>query len=119
AESEITIPQQAGTAIISGSLDVSTVEDSGNRVSSGVGGNINVVGDNVGLFAATINASGRGGGGIIHIGGDYQGQNTLPRARQTLVSADSTITADGVSTESSTTADGGEVVLWSDELTRF
>ncbi|MEQ9539252.1 MAG: hypothetical protein RIU46_21050, partial [Deltaproteobacteria bacterium] len=74
AESEITIPQQAGTAIISGSLDVSTVEDSGNRVSSGVGGNINVVGDNVGLFAATINASGRGGGGIIHIGGDYQGQ---------------------------------------------
>jgi filamentous hemagglutinin family protein len=118
-ESGITIPHEAGTAIVSGSLDVSDVEDSGNALSSGMGGNVTVLGDNVGLFAATVDASGMGGGGTIHIGGDYQGQNTLPRARQTLVSADSTITADGVSSESGVTADGGEVVLWSDELTRF
>ncbi|MEQ9481939.1 filamentous hemagglutinin N-terminal domain-containing protein, partial [Coleofasciculus sp. F4-SAH-05] len=119
AESEITIPQEAGTAIISGSLDVSDVGNSDNTSSPVMGGTVNVLGNNVGLFAATINASGRKGGGIIHIGGDYQGQNTLPRARQTLVSADSTLTADGVSSESGITADGGEVVLWSDELTRF
>jgi filamentous hemagglutinin family protein len=118
-ESGITIPHEAGTAIVSGSLDVSDVEDSGNVLSSGMGSNVTVLGDNVGLFAATIDASGIGGGGTVHIGGDYQGQNTLPRASQTLVSADSTITADGISSESGTTVDGGEVVLWSDELTRF
>ncbi|MEQ9235475.1 CHAT domain-containing protein [Coleofasciculus sp. E2-BRE-01] len=118
-ESGITIPQEAGTAIVSGSLGVSDVAAEGNTLSSEMGGNVTVLGDNVGLFAATIDASGMGGGGIVHIGGDYQGQDTLPRARQTLVSADSTIIADGVSLESGTTADGGEVVLWSDELTRF
>ncbi|MEQ9625287.1 two-partner secretion domain-containing protein, partial [Coleofasciculus chthonoplastes] len=118
-ESGITIPQEAGTAIVSGSLNVSDVAAEGNTLSSGMGGNVNVLGDNVGLFAATIDASGMGGGGTVHIGGDYQGQDTLPRARQTLVSADSTITADGISSEFGTTVDGGEVVLWSDELTRF
>jgi CHAT domain-containing protein len=118
-ESGITIPQEAGTAIVSGSLNVSDVAAEGNILSSEMGGNVTVLGDNVGLFAATIDASGMGGGGIVHIGGDYQGQDTLPRARQTLVSADSTITADGISSESGITVDGGEVVLWSDELTRF
>jgi len=118
-ESGMTIPQETGITIVSGSLDVSAVEDSGNALSSGRGGTVNVLGDNVGLFAATVDASGIGGGGTVYIGGDYQGQNTLPRAKQTLVSADSTIIADGISSESGTTADGGEVVLWSDELTRF
>jgi filamentous hemagglutinin family protein len=78
-ESGINIPTSAGTAIVSGSLNVSAQN----------GGTAIVLGDKVGLVGATINASGTTGGGTVLIGGDYQGKGTLPNAFSTYVSNDS------------------------------
>ncbi|MEG4022712.1 two-partner secretion domain-containing protein, partial [Microcoleus sp. S13C4] len=98
------VPVTAGTAIASGSLNVS-----GNT-----GGTVNILGDKVGVIAGKIDASGINGGGNVLIGGDYQGLGTVPNALRTFVSSDSTINADAVSN-----GNGGRVIVWADETTRF
>ncbi|WP_446377291.1 CHAT domain-containing protein [Coleofasciculus sp. E2-BRE-01] len=110
-ESGITLPTEARTAIISGNLDVSTPDFS---ASPQIGGEVNVLGDNVGLIDATINASGANGGGTVRIGGEYQGSGTIPNALQTYVGQNSVINADAL-----IDGNGGNVILWSDEITRF
>lgn len=104
----IAIPTGAGNAIASGTIDTS------NRLTGHSGGAVNVFGTQVGLFGATINASGANGGGDIRIGGDYQGRGTVPNASQTLVSQDSTLSANALKN-----GNGGQVVVWSNQLTRF
>jgi filamentous hemagglutinin family protein len=103
-ESGINIPTSAGTAIVSGSLNVSAQN----------GGTAIVLGDKVGLVGATINASGTTGGGTVLIGGDYQGKGTLPNASNTYVSSDSAINADSL-----LNGNGGRVIVWADDTTRF
>ncbi len=94
----------AGNAIASGTLDVAGRQ----------GGDVAVVGDRIALLDATVNASGATNGGTVRIGGDYQGQPTLPGATLTYVDAESQITADaGIS------GDGGQVILWADGTTAF
>jgi len=110
-ESDTTLPTEARTAIISGNLDVSTPDFS---ASSQIGGEVNVLGDNVALIDATINASGANVGGTVRIGGEYQGNGTIPNALQTFVSHNSVINADALNQ-----GNGGNVILWSDEITRF
>ena len=106
-ESGITVPAEAGVAIASGTLDVSHASPTVDSQS------VNVWGNKVGIFDATINASGMYGGGTIRLGGDYQGQGTF-NASQTLVSENSVITADaGVQGK------GGEVFVWADGVTGF
>jgi CHAT domain-containing protein len=105
--SGIGIPNEAGTAIASGTLDAS------NRGVQ-IGGNVNILGDRVGLLGAKIDVSGSNGGGTVRIGGDYQGQGTIPNALRTFVSSDSMINADALNQ-----GDGGKVIVWSDEATRF
>ena len=112
--SGITIPTQGGSAIASGSLDVSTVGLQGFAPVPLVGGEVNVLGDRVGLFGTNINASGTNGGGTVRIGGDYQGNGTIPNALRTFVSSDSVINADAL-----TNGSGGRVIVWADEATRF
>jgi filamentous hemagglutinin family protein len=102
--SGIGIPTQTGTAIATGTLDVS----------GETGGEVNVLGDRVGLFNAHINASGTNGGGTVRIGGDYQGKGTVPNASRTFVSHDSVIAADSL-----LNGNGGRVIVWSDEITRY
>ncbi|MBD2199968.1 MULTISPECIES: CHAT domain-containing protein [Calothrix] len=98
------IPTEPGTNITSGNIDVS-----GNT-----GGNVNILGEKVGVVSANINASGTNGGGTVRVGGDYQGKGNVANALQTLVSQDSTINADGVST-----GNGGNIFVWADKATRF
>ncbi|MEQ8971329.1 MAG: CHAT domain-containing protein [Coleofasciculus sp. C1-SOL-03] len=106
-ESGLSVPAEAGVAIASGTLDVS-------HESPGVDSqSVNVFGNKVGVFDATINASGMYGGGTVRLGGDYQGQGTF-NASQTLVSENSLITADAG--EQGT---GGEVFIWADGVTGF
>jgi hypothetical protein len=50
----------------------------------------------------------------VRIGGDYQGQGSMPNASQTIVSDDSVITADALNW-----GDGGQVIVWANQLTRF
>lgn len=107
-----------GTVHISGRLDVSATRqgrrNGSARSRAATGGEITITGDRIGLAGATLDASGRTGGGTIRIGGDLQGQGTLPRARKTVVDNKTQIIADA--TES---GNGGRIILWSDEFTGF
>lgn len=100
------IPNVAGTAIASGAINVSS--------NTGKGGEINVLGDRVGLVAANLNASGAIGGGTVLIGGDYQGKGIVPNAQITFVDQASTIKADAIQA-----GNGGKVIVWSDDKTSF
>lgn len=102
------LPTTAGTAIASGTL--STVGTQG--------GTVQVLGDRVAVVQATVDASGIQDGGQVLIGGEYQGRGTTPTANRTFVDADTTITANG-GTAGDETGDGGEVILWAEEATRF
>ena len=98
------IPSEGGTALASGSLNTS----------GQTGGQVNVLGNKVGLIGANINASGTSGGGTVLIGGDYQGTSTVPNAQFTFVDSNTAITADAISN-----GDGGKVIVWADDTTRF
>src|SRR5919199_228112 len=106
--SGVIIPTEAGTVIASGTLDTSTT------AIGQIGGNVNVLGDKVGLINTNINASGSNGGGSVLIGGDYRGQGTVPNASRTFVSSDSVINADA-----GESGNGGRVIVWADQLTGF
>jgi filamentous hemagglutinin family protein len=100
------IPNTAGTAIASGNLDVSSA--------TAKGGEINVLGDRVGLVSTNLNASGAIGGGTVLIGGDLQGKGIVPNAQYTFISKDSIILADALQNGT-----GGKVIAWADLATRF
>ena len=103
-----TIPTEAGTVIISGKLNTSNLTD------GQMGGEVNVLGDKVGLLGANIEAASTLGGGTVRIGGEYQGNGTVPNASRTVVSSDSVINADGL-----LNGDGGRIILWANEITGF
>ncbi len=99
-----------GDVQVSGTLDASNTRGLGNSK----GGSIQVTGRNVTLENATVNADGRRGGGEVLIGGDYQGNGSLRNATNTIVDADSTISADATRK-----GDGGTIIVWSDHTTNF
>ncbi|NER19766.1 MAG: filamentous hemagglutinin N-terminal domain-containing protein [Symploca sp. SIO1C2] len=105
--SGMTIPGESGTAVVSGTVDVA-------HQTLPTAGTIRILGDQVRVSRANINASGQQAGGTVLIGGDYQGQGILPNASSTYVSSDSEITADALQT-----GDGGRVIVWGDKLTAF
>ena len=82
----------------------------------GNGGIVKVLGERVGLFdQAQVDVSGDQGGGTALIGGDYQGGNDQIRnANQTVIAPGAGIEADAM-----TAGDGGEVIVWANESTRF
>jgi hypothetical protein len=105
----ISLDGGAGKTKVSGRLDVSgknTGESSG-RVS--------IASKSISLEkSASIDATGDAGGGIVHVGGEYQGSGNLPRA-------DSTVVKDGARIDASaiTSGNGGEVIVWADDHTIF
>ena len=103
-----------GTAIISGTLNVSSPSTLHPSPLTLHPGKVQVSGDRVALLDATIDASGQTAGGTVLIGGDYQGQGTLPTASRTVVNQHSTIGADALEQ-----GDGGRVIVWGDEATSF
>ncbi len=81
-----------------------------------VGGQVQVLGDRVGLVGnAVVDVSGDAGGGKVQIGGGYQGNNPGVRnAERTYVGPLTRIRADAL-----TLGNGGSVVIWSDSLTAY
>ena len=75
-----------------------------------------MLGERVGLTgSAVVDVSGATGGGTALIGGDYQGKNPdVLNAQRTYVGVDAAINADA-----GTSGDGGRVIVWSDDFTRF
>src|SRR5467141_2775069 len=104
----VILQAQGGTNLISG-----TVEAKG---SSGQGGTIQALGVRVGVIGhGVIDASGDAGGGTVLVGGDAHGANPdVQNAQQTVIGSDGIIRADA-----GTTGDGGRVIVWSDESTKF
>ena len=78
------------------------------------GGDITVTGNDIKLRGATVDASGRTGGGTVRIGGDLHGGGTLQQASSVSVDAATTIHSDAT-----VQGAGGEVVLWSAGTTGF
>ncbi|MEQ8974985.1 MAG: filamentous hemagglutinin N-terminal domain-containing protein, partial [Coleofasciculus sp. C1-SOL-03] len=111
ADTGVTLPKETGVAIVSGEINVSNVGTP--SPSSSTGGEINVIGNKVGLIAANVDASGSHGGGTIRIGGGEKGLEAIPNADVTFISEDSRINADALDEGS-----GGRTIAWSDQTTR-
>jgi filamentous hemagglutinin family protein len=100
----------SGVVNVSGIIDASG-DDAGEK-----GGTVQVTGEYVGLFdEAKVDVSGDAGGGEALIGGDYQGKNSeVQNAERTFIGEDAVIDA-----SAGTTGDGGKVIVWADDVTRF
>ncbi|MEM9118973.1 MAG: CHAT domain-containing protein [Cyanobacteria bacterium P01_F01_bin.56] len=98
------VDDATGSAIVAGTVDVEHNQ----------GGQILVLGQDITLTGTLLNASGADAGGLVRVGGDYQGQGVLPRAQTTELDADSQIRADALNT-----GNGGEVIVWADGTTLF
>ena len=103
-DSQVTIPTTPGTTVVAGKVDVS----------GQTGGTANILGQQVALVGADVNASGTNSGGIVRIGGDYQGKGTLPNSDRTFINSDSLISADSL-----VNGNGGQVIVWADKKTGF
>jgi len=104
--SPVAVNPLVGDALVSGVVDVSS--------DAGVGGSALVLGERVGLLAGAIEGSGRDGGGVVNVGGNFQGNGVLPNAELTVVDGGSSIVLDGV-----VLGDGGRAIVWADGATRF
>src|SRR5688572_26714318 len=105
---EIAVAGGDGLVSISGELDASDAR------AGATGGEIAITGKHIALLDAQLDASGAAGGGRIRVGGDLQGQGALPNAQRTYVDGDTALRADAIAT-----GDGGQIIVWSDEATRF
>ena len=99
-----------GTVVNSG-----TIEAAGSAPGTS-GGRVEITGDQVLLASgSSINANGPAGGGTVLVGGDYQGANPeVQNALRTVVAPDATISASATGS-----GNGGKVIIWADEVTRF
>ncbi|MDO9454184.1 MAG: filamentous hemagglutinin N-terminal domain-containing protein [Stagnimonas sp.] len=80
---------------------------------TGSGGTIRVLGDqDVLVNGGTLDASGATGGGVIRIGGGWQGGEGLTTAARTYLAPTATVRADALDE-----GKGGNIVLWSDQNT--
>ena len=125
----------AATADTKGSTPKQTVRVSGALSAAGIqkgtkGGKVVITGENIELRGASIDASGRAGGGTVMVGGDWGGGkpnrtgvnnqsaaldgNAVPNA--TTVSVDAASTIDASARDS---GNGGKVVLWADDHLSF
>ncbi|MGD1936359.1 MAG: beta strand repeat-containing protein, partial [Cyanophyceae cyanobacterium] len=100
------VTAEGGTAIASGSLDASSP--------AGNGGTVNVLGDRVAVAAGNITATGANVGGLVQVGGGFQGNGAVWNAQNTSVDPLSVI--DVSATEF---GDGGTGIAWADGNTWF
>ncbi|MCJ7556893.1 MAG: filamentous hemagglutinin N-terminal domain-containing protein, partial [Gammaproteobacteria bacterium] len=99
-----------------GDVLTSGVLDASGAGAGDTGGTVQVLGNRVAVYGdALIDVSGDNGGGLVQIGGSFQGADSdVQNASDTYVGSNAVINADaGVS------GDGGDVVVWADGTTRF
>ncbi|MDO9361252.1 MAG: filamentous hemagglutinin N-terminal domain-containing protein, partial [Polaromonas sp.] len=98
-----------------GAVRVSGTLDASGAAAGQTGGTVQVLGDRVELATgALLDASGHAGGGVVLVGGDYQGNNSaVQNATRTHVAAGTSIRADAIQS-----GNGGKVVVWADGDTR-
>jgi filamentous hemagglutinin family protein len=106
----------AGTVLVQSATGTTSVSGHASATSSEAkGGQIQVLGKNVGLFQnAIIDSSGAAGGGEVLVGGDYQGKNpSVANASAIYLGPDATVKAN-----STHVGDGGKVILWGNDAAR-
>ncbi len=110
------LSQQGGRIVLDGGAQGEVHVGGRLDASGGQGGRIQVTGEHIRLDGgATLDASGAAGGGQIHVGGGWQGKDASQR-NATTVTADASVTARA---NAGRQGQGGEVVFWSDDATRF
>ncbi|MBI4695864.1 MAG: filamentous hemagglutinin N-terminal domain-containing protein [Gammaproteobacteria bacterium] len=109
----VKIASTNGTTLVSGTVSATGTAE---EAAAGQGGRIEVVGERVGLLGtASLDVSGTHGGGAALVGGDFHGGNSaVKNAQDTYVATDAKIAADAL-----TEGNGGKVVVWADDTTRF
>jgi filamentous hemagglutinin family protein len=106
---DMTALKSHGTARVSGTIKADA------QHKGQTSGNITITAKHVAIEdTALISASGPSGGGIIHIGGEYQGKGETATAYRTYVAPNAEINANATYW-----GDGGEVVVWADDSTYF
>jgi filamentous hemagglutinin family protein len=97
---------------------VTSAQGAGEGANLSTGGDIQLLGPQVGLTGnAVVDASGAAGGGTVLVGGDFQGKNAaVPNAQQSYIGQDSVIKADATGLGA---GNGGKVIVWSDRATQM
>lgn len=95
--------QGRGEVANTGTIDASSA--------TGMGGDVRVLGEYVGIRGGSIDASGAAGGGTVLVGGGERGAGERS-ARGTYLASDASVRADATGS-----GVGGRVVLWSSEVT--
>ena len=98
-----------------GLVSVSGAIDATGLGTNETGGVVHILGNRVGLYDnAFIDVSGDAGGGLVLVGGDYQGLGSIPTALENYVGANVSIFADAM-----TGGNGGRTIFWADRRTDF
>jgi len=99
-----------------GDVYASGVLDASGADSASSGGTVQVLGDRVALYGdASVDVSGDAGGGLVQIGGAFQGADpNVMNASDTFVGGGANINADA-----RVNGDGGEVIVWADNTTQY
>lgn len=85
-----------------------------NAIENQYGGNICIVAKQIRLIGAYLDASGDFGGGVVNLGGHFERRGSIFKANRTSIDHSSLIDVSAV-----TYGPGGEVLVWSKELTSF
>lgn len=104
---QVLVDTAGGDTVLRGKVDVSN--------DAGAGGQVQLLGDRVGLFdQAQVVATGTSAGGSVLVGGDFHGANpNVHNANETVMGSWAKIDASATDK-----GDGGKVVLWSDGVTQ-
>jgi filamentous hemagglutinin family protein len=105
----------AGRVVIKAQGDVRVSGKVSATSAEGKGGQIHLLGKNVGLVEqATLDASGAADGGEILVGGDHLGSNhKVPNAHASFVGEGTTLKANAT-----VSGDGGRIIVWGNDATR-
>ena len=108
-----TVSTQKGKVVLQG-YDNSTINIAGTiDISGDTGGQLDATAKNINLLDnSLIDASGVYGGGLVNIGGEYQGGGTLAHADFVTMNSGATINVDALEN-----GNGGQIVLWADNTT--
>lgn len=103
----VLVESKTGTVLVRGDIKA-------NAAQAGKGGDIELLGAQVGVLAAKVTANGADGGGNVLVGGGLHGADPqVANAKASFVGAKASLSADA-----KTQGNGGEVVVWSDNSTR-